>query len=62
MSPDCYFAWLHFAVCSANDQESDALQALKHFNHGRTQGGVLGLKTPLELDILQKLYNLRKSD
>jgi len=27
---------------------------------GRTQGGGLGLKPPLELDILQKLYYLRK--
>jgi len=29
---------------------------------GRTQEGLggLGLKPPLELDILQKLYNLRK--
>jgi len=29
-------------------------------NQGRTQGGGLGLKPPLELDILQKLYYLRK--
>jgi len=29
---------------------------------GRTQGGVLGLKPPLELDILRKLYYLRKGD
>jgi len=28
---------------------------------GRTQGGV-ELKTPVELDILQKLYYLRKGD
>jgi len=27
---------------------------------GRTQGGVLGLTPPLELDILQKFYYLRK--
>ena len=27
---------------------------------GRTQGGGLGLNSPLELDILQKLYYLRK--
>jgi len=29
-------------------------------HQGRTQGGVLGLKPPLELDILQKFYYLRK--
>jgi len=29
---------------------------------GRTQGGVLGLKPLLELDILQKLFYLRKRD
>jgi len=29
-------------------------------DQGRTQGGVLGLTPPLELDILQKLYYLRK--
>jgi len=28
---------------------------------GRTQGG-LGVKTPLELDILQNLYYLRKGN
>jgi len=31
------------------------------YNQGRTQGGgILGLTPPLELDILQKLYYLRK--
>ena len=30
-------------------------------HQGRTQGGD-GVNPPLELDILQKLYNLRKSD
>jgi len=30
-------------------------------DQGRTQGG-LGLKPPLELDFLQKLYYLRKGD
>jgi len=29
-------------------------------DQGRTQGGGLGIKKPLELDILQKLYHLRK--
>ena len=29
-------------------------------NQGRTQGGGLGLNPPLELDILQKIYYLRK--
>jgi len=29
-------------------------------SQGRTQGGFLGLNPPLELDILQKLYYLRK--
>jgi len=28
----------------------------------RTQGGGLGFKPPFELDILQKLYYLRKGD
>jgi len=32
------------------------------FYQGRTQGGGLGLTPPLELDILQKLYHLRKGD
>jgi len=31
------------------------------YDQGRTQGGVgVGVNTPLELDILQKLYFLRK--
>ena len=30
------------------------------YTQGRTQRGVLGLKPPLEVDILQKLYYLRK--
>jgi len=29
---------------------------------GVRKGGVLGLKHPVELDILQKLYYLRKGD
>jgi len=29
---------------------------------GRKQGGILGLKLPLELDILQKRYCLRKGN
>jgi len=31
-------------------------------DQGRTQGGGMGLKPTLELDILQKLYYLRKGD
>jgi len=31
-----------------------------YYDQGRTQGGGLGLKPPLELDILRKLYYLRK--
>jgi len=29
---------------------------------GRTQGGGVGVKTPLELDILRKVHYLRKGD
>jgi len=32
------------------------------FRQGHMQGGWVGLKTPLELDILQKLYYLRKGN
>jgi len=34
--------------------------SLSDMTQGRTQGGVWGLNPPLELDILQKLYYLRK--
>jgi len=39
------------------------LKFLKKVIHdqGRTQGGV-GVTTPLELDVLQELYYLRKGD
>jgi len=29
---------------------------------GRTQGGALGLKPPLQLDIIRKVHYLRKGD
>jgi len=32
-----------------------------HTKQGRTQGGV-GVKTPLQLDILRKVHYLRKGD
>jgi len=32
------------------------MKALVEYKQGRTQGGVLGLKPPLQLNILQKLY------
>ena len=33
---------------------------MEHRYQGRTQGGVLGLNPPIEHDILQKIYYLRK--
>jgi len=35
---------------------------MRGMNQGRTQGGVLGLKPPLHLDILRKVHYLRKGD
>jgi len=35
---------------------------LEDLCQGRTQGGGLGVKHPVELDILQKLYYLRKEE
>jgi len=42
------------------------LRMLLNFQLNRSKGvgkeGVLGLKPPIELDVLQKLYYLRKGD
>jgi len=43
-----------------NIQLSDTTTVIA--NQGRTQGEGFGVKPPLDLDILQKLYDLRKGD
>ena len=55
---------LHFRLCKTPPYCCQEIQADQTFNsilQGRTQGGV-GLTPPLELDILRKLYYLRKGD
>jgi len=32
------------------------------YRQGRTQGGISGLNIPLEFDMIQKVYYLRKAD
>jgi len=55
--------FLYFVVIPLSPPSMSKRCATKHVNSdkGRTQGGLMGL-TPLEFDMLQKVYNLHKGN